>query len=418
MKIIIVDLLLIGDIVNAAHVAVALKKHYKEATIDILTYKNNQEVTKIFSCFTKGFYLDRNKFFEECINSDVSVLKKIDFINSELKSLMEEEYDLAINFTNNKMCSIICSLITAKEKIGAVLEENKILTIKGKNPWIKYFNDFVTGNYYNSFQYVDVFKRALEVYGPAKKNSILDKTSCQKQYERKYFALKITTSEVNKNWGEEQYIEVAKGIISKTGYDCLLLGVEKEKKQLEIIKEKIGKQAKTGLYSFNELVSVLGEAEIVIGGDTGILHLAAALNTKTVTIAIGPGTYFKSTPYGSDNIILYPKEPCYPCKHLATCRFGVKCRFNIRPKDVINSIFKRTFCNPDCGGVLTYFDKDGFLSYKNINSAIEERVYSGYLETRSVLKKYLNNRTLKEYDFKELENILIDKQGYSYEKMY
>ena len=139
MKIIIVDLLLIGDIVNAAHVAVALKKHYKEATIDILTYKNNQEVTKIFSCFTKGFYLDRNKFFEECINSDVSVLKKIDFINSELKSLMEEEYDLAINFTNNKMCSIICSLITAKEKIS--IPKTEYLRLKEID---KRFNSFWT----------------------------------------------------------------------------------------------------------------------------------------------------------------------------------------------------------------------------------------------------------------------------------
>jgi ADP-heptose:LPS heptosyltransferase len=409
-KIIIFDLLLIGDIINAAHIAASLKDSFNNVTVDVLTYKSNKDVTETLPFFNQKYYIDRGKILKVCNNAENSILKKFSFLESQIKELTVNDYDLLINFTNNKISAIIASIINSKKIVGAVLDENKILTVQGENSWIKYFNDFVTTDYYNSFQYIDVFKKAIGIDPALVKDGVVEKDTFKKDSNKKYFCMKTITSEVNKNWDDNKYIDTARAIIEKTGYSCLLLGVEKEKKYLEWMRDEISLDTKIGIYSFKELIPILSNAKFVIGGDTGILHLASMLKTKTITISLGPGTYFKSTPYGEGNIILYPKEKCYPCRHLVKCSYSMKCRSNIGSKDVLDAIFKGKIKSFKCGALKTYFDEDGFLSYENINEVFDREKNTKYLRLRKIFKEYLDEKDLNSYNFNELKSIITQKK--------
>jgi ADP-heptose:LPS heptosyltransferase len=74
----------------------------------------------------------------------------------------------------------------------------------------------------------------------------------------------------------------------------------------------------TGKTSLRLLAALLQAAAVVISGDSGPMHLAAALGTPVVAL-FGPSSAAYSGPQGPQHRILERKIPCSPC-------FSVVCR--------------------------------------------------------------------------------------------
>ena len=51
----------------------------------------------------------------------------------------------------------------------------------------------------------------------------------------------------------------------------------------------------------------------MIGGDTGTLHLAAALGTRVVGLYMGTASCHETGPYGDGHYVLQAYAPCSPC---------------------------------------------------------------------------------------------------------
>lgn len=94
----------------------------------------------------------------------------------------------------------------------------------------------------------------------------------------------------------------------------------------------------TGHTSFDELKSLVCNAELMLGLDSGILHLAEAYNIKTVglygsTSAIRTGNY--------SGISISNNLPCSPC-HKRVCKYNnsqyMQCMKAITVQEVLNSV--------------------------------------------------------------------------------
>jgi heptosyltransferase-1 len=70
--------------------------------------------------------------------------------------------------------------------------------------------------------------------------------------------------------------------------------------------------AKAFAFSITELIALTRRAKLFIGGDTGPLHLAAALQVPTVAI-FGPTDPARNGPYGTRSIVL--RNPASPTSH-------------------------------------------------------------------------------------------------------
>jgi heptosyltransferase I len=70
--------------------------------------------------------------------------------------------------------------------------------------------------------------------------------------------------------------------------------------------------AKPFAFSLTELIALTRRAKLFIGGDTGPLHLAAALRVPTVAI-FGPTDPARNGPYGTRSIVL--RNPASPTSH-------------------------------------------------------------------------------------------------------
>jgi heptosyltransferase-1 len=105
---------------------------------------------------------------------------------------------------------------------------------------------------------------------------------------RPYCMLLTGTAEAAKLWAVERWVELGQRLV-EAGYSCLLPhGTDAEQARAARIADAIGAQA--GLVprmQLTGLAGVLAGAGLVIGLDTGLTHLAAALDRPTVGIYCG-----------------------------------------------------------------------------------------------------------------------------------
>jgi heptosyltransferase-1 len=99
-----------------------------------------------------------------------------------------------------------------------------------------------------------------------------------------YIALLHATSRDDKLWDEASWIDLGTQLASK-GYQLILpWGSAKEQARSERLAGKIPSAISPPRLSLTEAAALLGNARAVIGVDTGLSHLAAALNVPTVGI--------------------------------------------------------------------------------------------------------------------------------------
>lgn len=89
--------------------------------------------------------------------------------------------------------------------------------------------------------------------------------------------------------------------------------------------------------SINELVAMLSQVDYFIGGDSGVLHLAGALGTRSLGI-YGPNLSSKFGPPGESVKFLELDLDCRPCTNTIGCEYNIRCMNDIEFTDIKESI--------------------------------------------------------------------------------
>jgi heptosyltransferase-1 len=121
-----------------------------------------------------------------------------------------------------------------------------------------------------------------------------------------------------KRWPAERYGQVARALAENGVRSILNYGPGEEELASEAEAASHG-TAKPMRCSISELIALTRRAQLFIGGDTGPLHLAAALQIPVVAI-FGPTNPARNGPYGANNaarsIVL--RNPASPTTHART----------------------------------------------------------------------------------------------------
>jgi len=105
-----------------------------------------------------------------------------------------------------------------------------------------------------------------------------------------------------KEWPAERYGRVA-AELARNGYRILVNGASTNDSSAEAVVEASGGSAIAVPCSLAELIALTRRAKLVIAGDTGPLHLAAALETPVVGL-FGPTDPSRNGPYGTRSRVL------------------------------------------------------------------------------------------------------------------
>jgi ADP-heptose:LPS heptosyltransferase len=68
----------------------------------------------------------------------------------------------------------------------------------------------------------------------------------------------------------------------------------------------------TGKWNIRQTLAMLNRCNLLISGDTGVMHMAAAVGTPTVSV-FGPTSPIRRAPLQSGGLAVVPQTSCHPC---------------------------------------------------------------------------------------------------------
>ena len=142
-------------------------------------------------------------------------------------------------------------------------------------------------------------------------------------------------------WPKDKFIKLIDRLPNK--FKIVIVGSKHEIALSNQIKRKTNKKPLilTGKTNLNQLAYLLEIAQVVISNDTGTMHLAAAMGTKTIGL-FGPDTPVRYAPFNKISKSLYKPSKCSPCRKAylnewKKCGNPI-CLRNISVDDVLESV--------------------------------------------------------------------------------
>ncbi len=138
-----------------------------------------------------------------------------------------------------------------------------------------------------------------------------------------------------KRWPAEYYAQIAKEKIAE-GWDVWLLGSQRDRAVTDVIMDLTDQQCENlaGLPNLAETIDLLSLVSGVVTNDSGLMHVAAALNKPVIAI-YGPTSPAFTPPLSASSHVLQLSLPCQPC-FARTCPLKHhRCMRDLTPNQVL-----------------------------------------------------------------------------------
>ncbi len=333
---------LLGDTVFITPVLSRLNHTFPDASIDVITGKNSVEILKYFPGLREIIPFNYDLKI-------ISIIKQIFFF----LSFIPKRYDLLIIAEVNPHYTLMGKLVFAKNTVSfaesmknsvdyfisrpfktATLAETELVKEwtepDGKDKPVL----FVT------VDEVKEIRRLLKSYGIHNKDKII------------LFNPGSSKQNSEKDWALESYVPVAHHFTGKYGYKIIFNGLKRDKDSFDELQKYFSVKplmlAGEKTISIRQLFALVSISDLVVGVDTGTIHIATAFNIPVVCM-MGYTDKANTGPYHPDVPVkvVSAELPCIPCANKNPkpaqwdiCKniFPVECMRRITPQLVINEI--------------------------------------------------------------------------------
>ena len=142
-----------------------------------------------------------------------------------------------------------------------------------------------------------------------------------------------------KRWRPARFAAVADWLIEQKSAQILIVGARDEISIVSTVQRHMRSKciSVAGETTVSQLAALLKRCNLFVGNDSGPMHLAAAVGTRTVGL-YGPGNPRRFGPAGSNCYTIRRKPDCPPCMN-TLCKFGGDgCMKDVGIDDVIQMI--------------------------------------------------------------------------------
>ncbi len=299
----------LGDCVLAMPMINETRESYPGSSLAILVpenlaelFENNQAVDRII------------KFPSQYAHGLAGVFKLREFIKNE-------EFDMGYVLPPSFSSASVFKLSGVKERIGYVADGRRLLLTKPL-PLPAPINSC-----HRSELYFNLLKRATgKELTFAKPKIFLNDEDIAKGQKllrdfgieegEKFAAVSFRSTGESRRWGLENYLELTKRLIAEHGLKVVLIGIAEDQSEGDKITSGAGSSRVinlAGKTSIRELASILTQAVILFGNDSGAAHLAASVGAPLVVL-FGAGDPKETAPLASQKRQLYLSElECISC---------------------------------------------------------------------------------------------------------
>ncbi len=299
-KILIIRFSSIGDIVLTTPVIRCLKKQLSDAEIHFITKSQYKNV------LSSNPYIDRLITFDKSLNEVIPLLKKEKYnyiidLHKNIRSLLLRFFLIRVPCNSfNKLTlkkwvlvTFHINILPDKHIVDRYFDTVKFLHIKNDGQGLDFF-----------YSDDDVFKL----------------TDLPVSHQQKFVAIMIGSKHTTKQMPVDKLISICQ----KISNPIVLIGGKEDREKGEVI-QKTNREKMVnlcGIYTIGQTASIIKHAESIITPDTGIMHIAAALNKKIFSIwgntvpAFGMYPYFPEGINTHSEIIEVKGLNCRPCSRL------------------------------------------------------------------------------------------------------
>jgi ADP-heptose:LPS heptosyltransferase len=153
--------------------------------------------------------------------------------------------------------------------------------------------------------------------------------SHQASSQRPFAVLSIGAGTPIRMWPIERYAEVGRALVERYDFDIVILGGKAEQESAEHLVRllPVGRTRLAIDRPLVELPQFMTAAALCVSNDTGMSHLAAALDVPTVVVLSGQDHMEVWRPSGTNAMAIGGWTSCQPCglREARDCPWGVPC---------------------------------------------------------------------------------------------
>jgi lipopolysaccharide heptosyltransferase II len=329
----------IGDVVLALPAVQALFDRYPEAKISIAVRAPSQRLLEGHAAIDTIYEIpsgDNIRFWDQTQFS---------------RSLSKNNFDLGVAFPNSFKSAFLLRLTGAKYRLGYNTEIRDVFLTHSVEKdkvaielhRVDYFLNILSPLKLKKMK--TRFMPTVKIDSRIKAKEVLADLSVRSG--EFLVAIHPGGSKLPRRWHEERFGVLCQKLLKEYDAKVILLGDKSESDTLKSIVGSCPADKVLCLTSLSlpETAAVISKCNVFIGNDSGMMHLAAMMNTPLVGI-FGPGSPQTTGPFmDSDNYEIVTKNfPCSPCKQnfFKECKPSVHskpyCIEDISVKDVMEAV--------------------------------------------------------------------------------
>ncbi|WP_286170201.1 glycosyltransferase N-terminal domain-containing protein [Halocella sp. SP3-1] len=334
-KILIVRLSAIGDVIHSLPVAYALRKAYPDAEISWLVEEKASELVLANPYLDQVFVMPKREWLAVFKKNKIQALK---MFRSFFKKVKSRDFDLVLDihglFKSGLSTYLGASSLRygpADGREGSTLFYNRKIKVPEQKMHViekRLALAAAVGAETDEVEFGIVSSRA----DRERVSSLLQ--ACG---SKRIIALNPYTTWESKNWPPEYFARLADLIKNKLNYVVVFTGGSGDREGIAGIINLMQIEALNlaGKTNLRELAELYRRVELFIGGDTGPMHLAAAVGTRVIAL-MGPTDPVTHGPYGEGHLIIQDDIDCKLCWKRSCPAGHNKCMKNIGVDRVFN----------------------------------------------------------------------------------
>ncbi|MEO8257245.1 MAG: glycosyltransferase family 9 protein [Acidobacteriota bacterium] len=335
MKVLIVRLGALGDVVHAIPVAAALRRAFPAARIDWLVSARHRAVLDLVSV------IDRRLVLEAGARQGRTLLAAV-------RALRRSRYDVTIDLQGLLKSALLARGSGASRVIGFAAS---YLRERLARPFYTDVYDPGCGGIYDPAETRHVVEinlgllQPLGIFATAPEFPIdqVDSAVARAVGEQtggRYALLNPGAQWPNKRWPPARFGQLAALLRQRHGLTSIALWAGDERRLAEEIVAHAGGAALVSPpAAIADLVALARGAVVMVSGDTGPTHIAAAVGTPVVGI-FGPTRPTRNGPWSLDDVTVTRDGICQ-CHHLRRCRLPTMCLLDIPVAEMADAVDRR-----------------------------------------------------------------------------
>ena len=344
-KILVMRYRFIGDTLLTVPFLRNLRYAFPDAQIDMLVAPVSGEIIEKCPYVDNFIYFDTTRKHRYENNGNT---KKKDFW-SYVKLLKEQKYDKVYVLKRSLSSAFLAFASGIKERIGFDTEMRGFLLTK-RVPYvddrheIECFLDVLKAD---SIEIKDDYlENWVDNFEEEKVVKILDETILPENKNLPKVIVHATSGNRKKEWDKDKWAKVVEWLSDVKGVQVLFNGTKNDSLTYEEImaflpengaKLRVKPVNLCGKFSLRETLAFTKQCDLLVGCDSGNLHIAASVNVPVIGI-YGPMNTIKWRAWEENAVVIKTDLPCQPCGLKAKCKRNYQCIKDISLENVMAEI--------------------------------------------------------------------------------